>query len=598
MGLLRRRKEDDTPPKPRAVVASALPLSGPEGKQAWKASASDVQWQKQAWYYYDAIGELHFAFQWLAKALSRAVLFAAETDPETGQITGPTEDPRAQKAALAVLGGPKHLPRLLSLVALQWQVSGETYILIVPQPPKKGAAQPDRWEVVTRNSLREQGGTWSFKDPLTGVWTKLREGTDRVIRAWEPHPDEQTHADCAMRSAIPICSEIEKSSQNIASRLVSRLASNGIIWLPQEIDFPVGEGEQADAASFMKLIYDAMLANIASPGDASAHVPIAVQVPGEYISALADAHTDFATDLDAAVPELRESAITRLGRTLDMSREIALGQVSDANHWTAWALEEMTYKVHLQPLLLRLGMTLTTEYFHELLAAMGEPDPARFVLNWNVSDVVARPDDREDLRWAWEQNLVSADYVLSELGIPDDARPSEEEQRKQLARLLVTGAPTLLENPSVAAELGFEASVPQDGPAAPVAVAEAPAAPRALPERSTEPDAGLVASAELVVFDALSRAGARLLTREYRMQHQHTERWTLHTHIPTAGRIDALMEGSFQFTDRVAQAHGLSPVGLDHALRDYVRERLVTRQPHNPAVLTGHLRTVIREHTP
>ena len=598
MGLLRRRKEDDTPPKPRAVVASALPLSGPEGKQAWKASASDVQWQKQAWYYYDAIGELHVAVQWLAKALSRAVLFAAETDPETGQITGPTEDPRAQKAALAVLGGPKHLPRLLSLVALQWQVSGETYILIVPQPPKKGVAQPDRWEVVTRNSLREQGGTWSFKDPLTGVWTKLREGTDRVIRAWEPHPDEQTHADCAMRAAIPICSEIEKSSQNIASRLMSRLASNGVVWLPQEIDFPTAEGEQADAASFMRLLYDAMQANIASPGEASAHVPIAVQIPAEYIAAMADAHTDFATDLDAAVPELRENAITRLGRTLDMSREIALGQVSDANHWTAWALEEMTYKVHLQPLLLRLGMTLTTEYFHELLAAMGEPDPSRFVLNWNVSDVVARPDDREDLRWAWEQNLVSADYVLSELGIPDDARPSEEEQRKQLARLLVTGAPTLLENPSVAAELGFEASVPQDGPAAPVAVAEAPAAPRALPERSTEPDAGLVASAELVVFDALSRAGARLLTREYRMQHQHTERWTLHTHIPTTGRIDALMEGSFQFTDRVAQAHGLSPAGLDHALRDYVRERLVTRQPHNLAVLTGHLRTVIREHTP
>lgn len=595
MGLLRRRKEDDTPPKPRAVVASALPLSGPEGKQAWKASASDVQWQKQAWYYYDAIGELHFAFQWLAKALSRAVLFAAETDPETGQITGPTEDPRAQKAALAVLGGPKHLPRLLSLVALQWQVSGETYILIVPQPPKKGVAQPDRWEVVTRNSLREQGGTWSFKDPLTGVWTKLREGTDRVIRAWEPHPDEQTHADCAMRSAIPICSEIEKSSQNIASRLVSRLASNGIIWLPQEIDFPVGEGEQADSASFMKLIYDAMLANIASPGDASAHVPIAVQVPGEYISALADAHTDFATDLDAAVPELRESAITRLGRTLDMSREIALGQVSDANHWTAWALEEMTYKVHLQPLLLRLGMTLTTEYFHELLAAMGEPDPSRFVLNWNVSDVVARPDDREDLRWAWEQNLVSADYVLSELGIPDDARPSEEEQRKQLARLLVTGAPTLLENPSVAAELGFEASVPQDAPTAvPAAPGEQPA-PRALPDRGTEPDAALVASAELVVFDALSRAGSRLLTREYRGAFQAADRWTLHTHIPTAGRVDALLEGSFQFTERIAEAHGLDHADFGRAVSGYVRQRLISQSLHDRGDLAVWLRTVKRD---
>lgn len=593
MGLFRRDKEAEAPPKPRAVVASALPLSGPEGKQAWAASASDVQWQKQAWYYYDAIGELHFAFQWLAKALSRAVLFAAETDPETGQITGPTEDPRAQKAALAVLGGPKNLPRLLSLVALQWQVSGETYVLILPQPPKKGAPQPDRWEVVTRNSLREQGGTWSFKDPLTGVWTKLRDGTDRVIRAWEPHPDEQTHADCAMRSAIPICSEIEKSSQNIASRLLSRLAANGIQWLPQEIDFPVGDGEEANAASFMKLLYDAMTANISSPGDASAHVPIAVQIPGEWIAAMANAHTDFATDLDAAVPDLREKAINRLGRTLDMSREIALGQVSDANHWSAWQIEETTYKIHLQPLLLRLGMTLTTEYFQELLGVMGEPDPSRFVLNWNVTEVVARPDDRDDLKWLWEQNLVSADYVLAELGVPDDARPTDEEQRAQLARLLVTGAPTLLENPSVAQALGFE---PSTVPEPVTAVTPSPDNPQALPERPQEPDPGLVASAELVVFDALSRAGARLLTREYRGAHQHTERWTLHTHIPTEGRIDQLMEGSFQFTDRVALAHGLSPVGLDGALRDYVRGRLETRQPHNPAILVGHLRAVSREH--
>lgn len=591
------RRDDPAPPeqRSRAIVASAVPLSGPEGKQAWANSTSDVQWQKQAWYFYDAVGELRFAFNWLAEALSRAVLFAAETDPETGQITGPTEDARAQRAAQQVLGGPENLPRLLSLIALQWQVSGETYILILPQ--RRGA--PDRWEAVTRNCLRERGGTWSFKDPLTGVWTKLNEaGGDRMIRVWRPHPDEQTHADCAMRAAIPICAEIEKASQNIASRLDSRLAGNGLFFIPQEIDFPTAEGEPADAQSFMKMMYEAMRASLSNPGDASAQVPIVAQVPADVISALANGHVDLSSELDAAVPGLREGAITRLGRTLDMSREIALGQVADANHWTAWQIEETTYKVHLQPFLLKLGMTLTTQYFRQVLDAMGEPSPERFVLNWNVSDVVSRPDDREDLRWLWEQNLVSADYVLSELGVPDDARPSDEEQRRQLARLLVTGAPSLLENPSVAAELGFEAGAPQNAPVAlPDGAPEPP--PRALPHRTPEPepDAALLAAAELVAFDALSRAGARLLTREHRAAHLHAERWTLHVHIPTAGKVDSLMEGSFQFTDRVAAAHGLSPAGLDGALRDYVRDRLTSRQPHNPALLAAHLRTVSRDVT-
>lgn len=593
MGLLRRKKREDDVPKGRTLLAAALPVTGPEGKMAWRNSNRDTEWQKRAWYYYDAIGELRHAFMWLANAASRSVLYAAEIDEETGQTAGPTEDARAQAAARTVLGGPENLPRLLTLITLHLQVAGETFILVLPRPPAKGAPRPDRWEAVTRNSLRERGGTWSFKDPLTGVWTELRP-TDRTIRVWQAHPDEQTHADCAMRAALPVCAEIERTSQNIAARLDSRLAGNGILFIPQEIDFPVAEGEQADAASFMRILYEAMSASISKPGGAEAQVPIVAQVPSEVMAAIAEGHLDLSTTLDAAVPELREQAITRLGRTVEMSREIALGEMSDANHWSAWQIEETTYKIHLEPLLLKLGMALVSMYFRETLAAMGVPDPDRFVLGWDVSEVVSRPDDTEDIKWLWGENLVSADYTRAKFGVPDDAIPAEEEAQKQLARLLVTGAPTLLENPSVAELLGFQVTPaePAAAPLPPGAEPENPSQPsRSLPERSGEPDPGLTAAAELVVFDALSRAGNRLLTREYRAQHRGVERWALHTVIPVAD-TDKLMEGSFQFVDRVAEQFGVSPAELDHALRSYVRDRLTTRQPHNPALLAGHLRTV------
>ena len=600
MGLLTRKKKrvaGEDGPSARALLAAAMPLEGKRGKQAWHASGSDDQWQRQAWYYYDAIGELRFAYNLLANAVSRATLFAAETDPETGLISGPTDDSRAQAAAAKILGGMDERPQLQSLMALHWQVGGETYILIVPQ----GEGTEDRWMVLSRSGLRMQGSTWSFKDPHTGVWTRLREGVDRMLRVWSPHPDDQTHADSAMRAAIPICLEIEKASQNIVSKLNSRLASNGIFFLPQEIDFATSDGEEANAQSFMKLLMEVMAANIADPGSAEAQVPIMADVPGEMIAQLADGHIDLSTALDAAVGEIRESAITRLGRTVDMPRETALGTQNESNHWSAWQVEESTYKLHVEPFLLKLGMAITREYFRPILKQMGEPNPERFVIAWDVTEVVSRPDDTEDVKYLFEHNLVSVDWVLSKFGVPDDAKPSDEEAKFNLAKQLVLSAPTTLENASIAELLGFEPTVTDPVPALPQGGDEpVDNNVRALPVRDTtppEPDEGLVAAAELVVFDALSRAGGRLLTRQYRGQFGSTPKWELHTVIPVDRSTDSmerLTADSFQFTENIAHAFGVSPVGLDHALRDYVTNRLSLSAPHNRALLRGHLDTVKR----
>lgn len=597
MGILtRKRDRTEAPVRAKALLAAALPLDGPGARQAWQASSSDDGWQRQAWYFYDAIGELRFAFNWLANAISRATLYAAEVDPETGLITGPTDDVRAQAAAQAVLGGMDDRPQNQSTMALQWQVSGETYVLIIPQPGQ----EPDRWVCLSRNSVRQQGGSWQFKDPLTGVWTKLRAGTDRICRIWSPHPDDQTHADSAMRACLPILQEVEKASQNIVARLDSRLAGNGVMFLPQSLDFPTADNEPPDAASFMKLLMEAAEASISNPGTAAAHVPIMAQIPDELMAAMADSHIDLATAMDGTVGEIRKEALGRVGSTLDMPREMAMGELAQANHWSGWLIEESTYKIHVEPFLLKLGMALTKVYYRPALKAMGITDPDRFVLAWDITEVIARPDDKEDVKWLLDNNLVSQDWTRSKFGVPDDAIPSEEESRRNLARVLASAAPTVLENPSIAEALGFE---PTPDPSASTGTTAGPAdgsgddTVRALPTTSATPDAdaGLVAAAELVVFDALSRAGGRLLTRQYRGQFGSTPKWELHTVIPRPVELDALMADSFQFSDNVAHAFALQPNSLKARLALYVADRLERGLPHDRDVLRRALSSVVTE---
>lgn len=582
----------------RSLVASSMPISGPEGKQAWQARSGDDAWQRQAWYHYDACGEMRFAFNLLANAVSRAVLFAAEADPETGQIGEATDDPRVQAAAAAILGGHEDRPQLQSTIALQWQVSGETFILISPQ---SGADEPDRWITLSSRGVRQKGGTWSFKDPLTGVWTVIGP-KDKLIRVWSPHPDEQTHADAATRPALPILTEIEKTSQAIVALLDSRIGSNGLLFVPQEIEFPVAEGEQMNAASFMNFLMQAMEASLQNPGMAESRVPLTALVPGEMIGQIQ--HIDLTTALDAALTELRTAAVERLGMTLDMPREVALGQTAESNHWSGWLVDESTYKLHVEPFLLKLGAALTKDWFRPALRVMGVENAERFVLDWDISELVARPDDNEKLKGLWDDGLISDSWYLGQLGIPDDAVPADEEVFLKRLERVVMGAPTLAADGEIARRLfGFEIAPAAAGVSDPTAVTE-PALEategtnlRALPAPATEPaepDEGLVAAAELVVFDALSRAGGRLLTRQYRGQFASTPKHELHTVIPVGADLDRLLEGSFQFTANVADVYGLSPVGMDGAIREYAEQRLRDRMPHNRDVLRGYLRTVVR----
>jgi hypothetical protein len=610
MGLLNKLR--GTPPEEKrpakTVLAAAMPMSGP-GVQAvslLRQKSHTEEWQNEAWYFYDAIGELRGPLIWIANAVGQAEAHATELDPDTGKPTGPSEDPVASAAAAQVLGGPAQRPGLLRLAALCWQVVGEGWVIVRPGPRGK----PDTWLVLSGNKVLSKGGTWQYTDPFTGMPVVLGP-QDRLIRMWSPHPSDQAKADSAVRAALPICREIEKSSQNIASRLDSRLAGNGVWLVPEEVDFPMGDHETTGAA-LMDLFLSIAETGIKTPGQAAAQVPVILTLPGEQIGNAV--FQDFATQFDASVVELRQDALRRLAKTLDMPSDVAEGTQGDANHWSSWKVEEDTYKIFIEPLLKAIGDVVTEHWYRPALIAMGmTPERAeQFEIGWDTTSIVARPDASETLRDLHDRILISDEYMVLENGISTDAMPDDEERTRRVLEKIVMGAPTLLADPNVAAAMGLDIEISpvaagvdaEVGAGGELEATESEPVPdnvRALPGtqgEDPEPEAvpeGLVAAAELIVYDALSRAGGRLLTNQNRGQFKSTPRHELHTVVAYEyGQIGRLLEGSFEFAEGVAESLGENPQDFTSAVRGYVAGVLSVRQPHDRDILARTLRRALR----
>lgn len=589
----RRRARDE-----KTITAAAVDLVE-RGPAAYAARQGEDSWQKEAWRQYDVCGELRYATQWISNAISLADLFAAEVDPATGLVGDATDDARVQAVVASIFGGMERRPQAQSTIATNWQVAGEAFVLI---RSGRGAGTADEWLVMSSSEVTQAGGSWKYIDPVTGLW-QLVTGRDKLIRLWNPHPSRQVHADSSVRSALPILNEIERTSQNIAARLVSRIASNGVWLLPQEIDFPRKDDDPPGPQGFMEYLARAGEAAMQDVGQASSQMPLIGTLPAELLDSIKDP-ISFATELSAEVLDLRTSALRRLATSLDMPAEIMLG-MGESNHWSAWQIEEAAYKIHVAPVLDRIASALTEQYLQPILTTMGI-EANRYILSYDTTEIISRPNRTEELVTLYDKRLISDDYLRAEAGVPDSAKPSEEERVRRLLEDLVAGAPTLLADSSVQDALGVELEVVPPGAVPVDEVIEGSTAPdnvRALPERAPqaeeddEPDATLVAAAELAVFDALSRVGKRMLTREYRGQFQQTPAhelyYTLPVDRPSLARAEELLEGSFAFTDPVAEAAGFDPQAFRMKLTAYTATLINARLPHRKYDLVTELKWFI-----
>ena len=591
----------------QALVAAAAQIKLDEGSVI-RATINDQDWQRESWRHLDICGELRFAANRHASAISQCRLFVAELD-DRGAPGEETKDPKLQVLAETLFGGPAAKAEAMRTIGIDFYVGGECFIVA------EGATNPrsDVWYIVTANQIKRTGSQYFVKRPQTlgGGTAKLTAGKDLLIRAWTPHPRNNDLADSPTRSVLPVLREIERLTQLMFSQIDSRLISAGMLLFPQGTSFPKADGTPGDLNDLMAMILEVARAQLTGAGTAAGVVPILAEIPTD--STQKPEHLTFDTPLQNELREKLDQAIKRLAVGLDIAPEEMLG-LGKSNHWSAWSIDETGIKLFIQPVMSRICDALTQGYLLPAMQAMGIENPEQYTLWYDTSAITVRPNRFEDAIKLHEIQVIDDEALRKAGNFSDETAPSKQELAVQRAWEIVKLKPEFLQQKEYADLLGLPVASPPPAPALPggqqgfdanpdtppggdqgardsaieqqLGLPQTPSGgppPAAKGRQALTASAALLPAAEQAVLRALELAGGRMLDRKARGRYADIPRHELHTRISVSDRDHArrLLSGAFSHAGQMA-AHfeAVSGADLERLLESYCVELLVRGFAH------------------
>jgi hypothetical protein len=566
-GLVPRRSKVAAPPviPTTALVASSTRYPG----KAARIYQPRQDWQRECYRHYAICGEARFAAQFFGHACSKAVLGVAE--PVQGTDRNLTSGP-AFETLNALFAGKDGQEQMLSSIGTHLTIAGECYLV------GRKTDQGDVWEIVSCIEMVVAGNQWQIQygDGMPAV-TLTDE--DVVIRIWLPSPARRIEADSPFRALLPILGEIEWLTRHVFAQITSRLASAGILLMPQGMSFPPppNQGETAgqttnEADTFMATLGDAMLTPIQDPGSPSAVVPIVVTAPGEELDK--PRLLTFWSDLDAEAKELRNEAIRRFALGMDLPPEQILGMsaggtgggtTNGVSHWGAWQIEESTIKLHIEPMLDTIVNALTMGY---LRPAMDSITASR--VTYDSSRLRLRPDRSKEAAELYDRGVLSVEALLRENGFDKDDLPPADEFRDWLLRKIASGSATPEQVGEAARQLGVDL-----GPLESTQVSDTREA-RPAPSLEDHPrndlppasnDGAVLAACDALVYRALERAGNKLRQRGLKPP---CPAYETHLHVKANGTAERVLDDAWscaaQVLDGLADPEQIIPLLNTYAL--------------------------------
>lgn len=313
----------------RAVVASATKLIGRKTRSLVPQSPSKL------WDYYDTLGEVHYALNYRANAISRIDPVLLDDEDNEVADQSPLDPLRDADGTFA---------EPLRVASLLWFVVGEHYL--VPR-----ADDPSRYEIRSASEVKISAETIEVTEAPNMSTRRLSEAeADMVARVHIRHPRYRLLADPALASVANVCEELIAVANAARALSTSRAASNGILALAQELSFGPVDPSSSDSRldGFMQELIDAGEAALSDPGTPGARLPLIAQIPAEMIdkaSKLIRFH-----DPADRYPEkaYTDTLLLRLAQGLNVPPEIVTG-LGGVNHWNGFVIDDAAWSAHGRP---------------------------------------------------------------------------------------------------------------------------------------------------------------------------------------------------------------------------------------------------------
>jgi hypothetical protein len=446
---------------PRALTAAASQVKmNDKGEfEQFKArrSASSSAWQGEAWEYYDAIGEIKYAFNLVASVVSRIRIFAAAIDDPSQAPVSASEsrsvDPAlaaaAERALLRLNSAYGGQPGLLKDAALNLAVTGECYL--VQMPARQGTGEPESWDIRSVDEvITDARGNYTVigrREQSSGSGGGGREGVVNlgknafVGRIWRSHPRYSDESDSSLRGLLDLCAELLLLNRTFRATARSRLNA-GALYLPDGLsvaaqgdpDYPydsedgIGTGFTAEEAEdeFEEQLIDAMTTPIRDEESASAVVPLIIRGPAELGDAIKQ--FKFERSFDPALAERSDRVLERILQGLDVPKDVVTG-LANVKYSNALQIDEALYKAHIEPLMLLIVDALTVVYLRPYLIANGysDIDVSRITVWYDPSAVSTRNDRASDADAGFDRGAVSYDAWRRAHGFSDQDAPTPTE---------------------------------------------------------------------------------------------------------------------------------------------------------------------------
>jgi hypothetical protein len=448
-----------------SLTAAGAPLRVANYEEATQLQLSRQEWTTRAWSYYENVGEVRYAANFIANALSRLRLVAAKTAPISAEAWEPqVVGDGAVAEAVYKLQDPRGGQRgLLRSLGLNLFIPGEAFLL------GQEDSGVQMWECLSSDELDVRTGYPQFyRRTLPNVTPKPIPDTALVIRIWKEHPRWSQLADSAMRTVLDQCETLLLLTRMERAAARSRFAGSGILFVPNEL-LPSGSRGESDTDFYAKLM-ESMIAPIKDETHPSSVVPILLTGPAEYGRAIQHITMDRSIEGDGLV-RLKEDAVKRLAAAFDLPSEVMTGN-NDLNHWGMAVVREETFSAHIQPFAEMVVDALTIGYLHPALKRAGVRNWADYCVWFDKTELVQKADRFDSALQAHDRFVISDEALRKAGQFNEGDAPEEDEYTKRVGlkmvqpRMAVTGElPPKQPDPAAAPAAPAETPAPDGGEA-------------------------------------------------------------------------------------------------------------------------------------